>query len=592
MRRTWRTVTAILEASLAADRRLTIVAGVLAIAGWIVIPFQALAIKLFIDAIVTRSASEGALATVAAAVTMGGLWYFNNLRQFVRLTLQERTTHELDVRLQRLAGDLPGIEHLERPEYLDRLATLRMQSRWFANVGAIFEFPALTLNVVVTGILLASVDPVLLGVPVAVLPAIYFSGRSERVLQAAEQRVAPWRRLRLRMLEMATEPAIAGEARLFDARTELIQRHADADRRISAVLARAGLTDVALSGTGWAIYTVAFAWVFAVVVADIRTGRLGVGDLFLAFYLVRGLTWQAQYFLYSISNFRRTVTATEGYLWLDDYATAAGAPIGRSASTTIETGVLQFDHVGFRYPGTERDVLTDVALTVPAGGVLALVGDNGAGKTTLVKLLARFYEPTEGRLTLGGHDIRDLDLAAWRRGLTACFQDFCRFELLARETVGVGDLERIADREVVGAAIAQGGGDSVIASLQLGLEAPLGASWPDGAELSVGQWQKLAVARALMRDSPRLLLLDEPTAALDAESEARLLDRYAAASSYARASGSITIIVSHRMSTVRMADIIAVVDRGRVVEVGTHSELLAMNGLYGEMYVAQASAFR
>ncbi len=591
MGRRWRTVATILDASLAADRRLTVIAAVLSIVGWIVIPFQALAIKLFIDAIVRRDSSGAVVAVTLAAVTMGGLWYFNNLRGFVNITLRERTTHELDVRLQGLAGGIPGIEHLERPEYLDRLATLRAQGHSFGNIGDVLSFPALTLNVVVSAILLASVDPVLLVVPFAMGPAIYLSGRSERVLRAAEEEAAPARRLRARMLVMATDSSVAGEARLFDARAELVRRHAAADQRIDGILARAGVANVVLTGAGWAVYALAFGFVLVVAVGGIRAGRLVVGDLFLAYYLVRGLTWQTQYFLYSIGDVQRTIAATSGYLWLADHAAAAREATG-AGRPMPGPGELRFDHVSFRYPGAEHDVLSDVELAVPAGAVLALVGDNGAGKTTLVKLLARFYAPTEGRITLAGQDIGEVDVAAWRLRLTACFQDFCRFELVTRETVGVGDLERVEDSAVVAAAVADAGAGDVVAGLQLGLATPLGASWPEGAEPSVGQWQKLALARAMMRIEPRLLLLDEPTAALDAAAEARLFERYEAASAFARATGSITVIVSHRMSTVRTADLIAVVANGRVTEVGTHAELLARDGAYRELYLTQAASYR
>jgi ATP-binding cassette subfamily B protein len=591
VRESLRTIRTILEAAYRVDPKLTVASAVLAVAGWIVIPLQALAIRAYIDAITTLNAQQGAVATVAAAVTIGGLFYFNNLRSFVLGTLQERTTHDLDRRLQTLIVDIPGIEHLERPDYLDRVATLRAQSYAFGNVGAVFEFPALTLNVLVSALLLASVSPVLLVVPFAVLPAIFLTGRNERILQHAESAVAPIRRARGKMLELATDPDVAGEARLFDARSELLRRHRESDGAVNRILARAGIADVGLNSLGWALYATAFAWVFVVVVDGIRAGQMSVGDLFLVYYLVRGLQWQSTFFLYSIGDIRRTATATHGYLWLADYAASVTSTSG-TTNGRFAPGDLRFEHVSFRYPGTTREVLADVNFTVPAGSVLALVGDNGAGKTTIVKLLARFYQPTAGRITIGGRDIATLDLGEWRAGLTACFQDFCRFELVARETVGVGDVERLEESGVVERAIADGGADAVVESLPDRLATPLGASWPHGVELSVGQWQKLALGRAMMRERPHLLLLDEPTAALDAPSEARLLDRYAAASSFGRASGSITVIVSHRMSTVRMAEVIAVVEDGRVTEVGGHAELIERDGTYRHMYTAQAAAYR
>ena len=345
-----------------------------------------------------------------------------------------------------------------------------------------------------------------------------------------------------------------------------------------------------MSVLGWGFYAFALGLVFVVVVDGISGGGRSIGELFLAFYLVRGLTWQAQFGLYSITNFRRTLAASRGYLWLADHAAAQERiwPVSPAALS----GTLRFESVTFRYPGAEQDALQDVNLQVPAGTVLAVVGDNGAGKSTMVKLLARFYEPGSGRITIGGDDILTVSPARWRERLTACFQDFCRFELVAAETIGVGDLPAIDDLERVGDAVAAAGAADVVAHLPDGLSTPLGGSWPNGAELSVGQWQKVALSRAMMRLEPRLLLLDEPTAALDADSEAKLFERYATASRFAQATGSITVIVSHRMSTVRMADLIAVVDGGRIVEAGTHDELIAAKGAYFDLYSTQAAAYR
>jgi ATP-binding cassette subfamily B protein len=254
-------------------------------------------------------------------------------------------------------------------------------------------------------------------------------------------------------------------------------------------------------------------------------------------------------------------------------------------------GSLRFDDVSFHYPGTDREVLSDVTLEVPLGSTLALVGDNGAGKTTIVKLLAGFYRPSAGTISVGGVDLSNVDVRAWRSSLSACLQDFSRFEFRARETVGVGSLPDLDDEARIVGAVGAAGANDVVAHLEHGLETQLGTAWDGGAELSTGQWQKLALGRAMMRERPRLLLLDEPTAALDAAAEAALFERYAAASAFAAETGSITIIVSHRMSTVRMADLIAVVEGGRLREFGTHAQLIAAAGAYRELYQTQASAY-
>ena len=230
---------------------------------------------------------------------------------------------------------------------------------------------------------------------------------------------------------------------------------------------------------------------------------------------------------------------------------------------------------------------------------MAIVGENGAGKTTLVKLLCRLYPPTDGRILVDGLDLARMPADQWRLRIAGAFQDFLRFELKARHTVGVGDLPRLDDDTAVVAAVDRAGADDVIARLAAGLETQLGTTWPDGVEVSFGQWQKLALARGFMRDRPLLLVLDEPTAALDAETEHALFDRYAAAArggksngEAERADGRITILVSHRFSTVRMADLIVVLDGARVVEVGSHDELLAKGGQYAELHGIQAAAYR
>jgi ATP-binding cassette subfamily B protein len=279
--------------------------------------------------------------------------------------------------------------------------------------------------------------------------------------------------------------------------------------------------------------------------------------------------------------------------WLEDYAEAIVADEDLDVPDTLHDGIT-FDHVSFAYPGTERLVLDDVSVTFPVGSVVAIVGENGAGKTTLVKLLAKLYEPTSGAIYVDGQPLQRMPAAEWRSRLSGAFQDFFRFEFRARHSVGVGDVPRFDDEPAVVAAVDRAGADDVVQRLEAGLETQLGPTWPDGVEVSFGQWQKLALARGFMRDEPLVVALDEPTAALDAETEHALFERYA---SGARGNGKgddtrITILVSHRFSTVRMADLIVVLDGAHVVEVGSHDDLISRGGQYAELYGIQAAAYR
>jgi ATP-binding cassette subfamily B protein len=254
---------------------------------------------------------------------------------------------------------------------------------------------------------------------------------------------------------------------------------------------------------------------------------------------------------------------------------------------------LAFSDVSFGYPGGGRNVLEGVNLRLPAGSTVALVGENGAGKSTLVKLLCGFYSATTGSITLDGVDLRRFRQDAWRERIAAGFQDFVKFEFLAREAIGVGHLPEIGSEDAVLRALRRARSEDLLQRMPKGLDTELGKSNPNGTELSGGQWQKLALGRTMMRATPLLLVLDEPTSALDARAEHLLFERYAAnAKRVGHHSGAITVLVSHRFSTVRMADQIVVMAGRGVSEVGTHDELMRRGGLYAELYTMQARAYQ
>jgi ATP-binding cassette subfamily B protein len=277
-------------------------------------------------------------------------------------------------------------------------------------------------------------------------------------------------------------------------------------------------------------------------------------------------------------------------VWLERYADAVVADADQPAPERITDGI-RLDGVSFVYPGTTRLVLEDVDLQLPAGAVVAVVGENGAGKSTLVKLLCKLYEPTAGRILVDDQPLSRIDPLAWRERTAGAFQDFFKFEFRARRSIGVGDLPNVDEEPAVVDAVGRAGAEDVVRRLVAGLDTQLGPTWPEGVDVSFGQWQKIALARGFMRTEPLLLVLDEPTAALDAETEHALFERYAGAVRQASANGRITILVSHRFSTVRMADLIVVLDGSRVVEAGSHEDLVARGGTYADLYAIQARSY-
>jgi len=325
------------------------------------------------------------------------------------------------------------------------------------------------------------------------------------------------------------------------------------------------------------------------VVRDAITGRRGVGDVVLVIVLACQVNQQVGTAVTLLSDLHRMAAAYRRLAEVEAVVTV-GAPAGRGVGPPrrLRDGIT-LDGVAFAYPGTDTPVLHTVDLHLPAGATVAVVGENGAGKSTLVKLLCGFYRPSEGRILVDGTDLHSMPADTWRARVAAGFQDFVRYELTAQQVVGIGDLPRVSSEAAVRAALDRANATGVVDDLRT----QLGRSYTDGMELSGGQWQKLALGRAMMRETPLLVVLDEPASALDPEAEHRLFQRYTEhARRLARRTGGITVFVSHRFSTVRMADLIIVVKDGRVVETGDHATLTGGTGLYAELFALQAEAYR
>ena len=516
----------------------------------------------------------------------------------LRMSLRERATLYFDTRMAELSAGIHHLEHLERPDYLDEMFILQHNHLQLAEVqGNLVNTVAMLVRLGLVVALLGSIHPLLLLLPLAGIPSVLASASVARQRHANEDEIAPLRRLVLRLFQVGANAEAGKELRVYDAGPSLLSSTDDAREAIHRLADKADLRAGILGGLGWMFFGLGFVAAMLLVARQAAAGRASPGDVVLALTLAGAVNAGVVGLASGISWLLDSLKTGERLAWLEDLASGAAGLATPASPAPLPSALREgigFEGVTFRYPGAPGgDVLAGVDLFLPAGCTVAVVGDNGAGKTTLVKLLCRFYDPSEGRVTVDGVDLRDFRVEEWRARLSGSFQDFARPELVAREAVGVGDLPSLDDVEAVHAALVRARAEDVPVALPDGLDTLLGRSFIGGVDPSIGQWQKLALGRAMMRESPLLLVLDEPTASLDAATEHALFERYArAAAASAARSGAITVLVSHRFSTVRMADLIVVVEGGRIVEVGSHDQLVAAGSCYAELYELQARAYR
>jgi ATP-binding cassette, subfamily B, bacterial len=553
-----------------------------------------LAVIAVIGVLVGRVAGGGAIAGPLAGLT--ALLLAQQLIGPFRTAVAYRATRRVDgvvrSRAMAVANRSLGTAPLEDPDVLDRLelAGGTIDLYWDASPGgatvAVVTMAGRYLQVAGAALLLARLSvPVAIGLSTLVLLAWHQSRRWNRARLAVQRANAPGGRSSRYTSGLANTPPAAKEVRLFGVLDWLEARFRTQWDMVTSArvvpLRRASIARAAL----FLAMTPAVAWAFAVLAGTDASPRAlavalqaGVALFSLLFDQRQEDAYQVDFGLEALDVLRELETAIQPPA---GHGTAGAAGLPRQA--------IQFDGVRFAYPGSEREVFRGLDLTITAGSSLAIVGGNGAGKTTLVKLLARLQEPGAGTIRVDGTPLDDFDPAAWRRRLAVIFQDFVRYELPAADNVGFGGVDLLGDERALETAAARAGALAIVQRLPAGWDTPLNRQYTGGAELSGGEWQRIALARALfaVEAGAGILVLDEPTANLDVRAEAALFDDFLDLTR-----GLTTILISHRFSTVRHADRICVLEGGRVVEDGSHDELIAAGGRYAAMFELQAARFR
>lgn len=501
--------------------------------------------------------------------------------------LFERHGHKLAIALVEHAAtlDLKDVESSAAQDRLQRANAATMLGQQFMSVLLTQTQNAVTLLALIAGLVVFL--PWLIGLLVAaLLPTLLVETHFNARQYALSTALIPERRRLYDLQHLGSAAASAKEVRLFGLGSYVAGRMAGvAERIISA--SRALATRRALwSSLAGAVGSLAYYAAYAVVAWRALSGQISIGDLtFLAGSLMR-LNGLFEGLIVGLTqSTSQTQYIGDYYAFMDMQTALPVCASPRPLPRPLRHGIV-FDNVGFHYPGRPDWALRHLSFSIAAGETLALVGENGAGKTTIVKLLTRLYEPDEGRILIDGLDLREIDLTELRGHIGAIFQDFVRYNASASDNIGVGRVGRIADRPAIVEAARKSLSDPFIAALPAAYDQMLGLSFMEGLDLSGGQWQKLAISRGYFRDAD-ILILDEPTAALDARAEAQVFERFRHLSD-----GKTALLISHRFSTVRMADRILVLENGAIIENGSHAELMALTGRYAELFSLQAAGFQ
>ncbi|GAB4212328.1 MAG: ABC transporter ATP-binding protein [Roseiflexaceae bacterium] len=580
-----------------AHPRGTIGMGVVTLVGALLPAGQAWVGKLIIDGVVQATTlqltPEQSLRTILPflllefVLIMIGL-VVNETRTMLQRVLNSRLKHRMSTAIVEQAIDL-DLHYFENATYYDKLQNARQELNFRAMTILETSF-LLTQHVVTIGtvlVIMVSFNPLLALILIfAAIPALVAQLRYGDMSFMVETMRAPESRRMAYFEHLLTVDTSAKEVKLFGLGRPLLQRYNTLFEKFYVQdrdLARwRGSRSILWGMLTNASYYLAYGWIIWRTV----TGNMTLGDLTLYLTLFRQSQMSVQQMFGSIGQIYesgRFMDNLFSFLALKNQST--GQTKALPMPQPIRQGI-EFRNVSFRYPSRNYWALRNINLHIAPGEKVAIVGTNGAGKTTLVKLLTRLYDPTEGQILIDGVDIRDYNLAELRQRIGVIFQDFVRYHTTLQENIGFGQIEALDDLERIDRAAQRGGADELIGKLPDGYQTMLGAWFEKGHELSGGQWQKIALSRAFMRDG-EVLVLDEPTSALDAEREYEIFQRFRELTE-----GKIALLISHRFSTVRMADQIIVIENGELIEQGSHDDLLLRDGTYARLFHLQAAGYR